>query len=212
MESFLEGGRTMSNIISVVIGYFLGCLSPAAFLGRKHNIDLREEGTGNLGATNTTMVLGKKAGAFVMIFDIAKAYIAAQIAKWLFPKQYYAGLLASCATVFGHVYPFHMKFKGGKGLASFAGMVLAYDPVIFLILLAVGLVSMVIVNYGVAMPLTGALLFPVVAGVGSMDVAVFTITAAASAVVIIAHWPNIGKAMRHEHLSVREFIKEKLMK
>lgn len=202
----------MSNIVSAVIGYLLGCLSPAAFLGRKHNLDLRQEGTGNLGATNTTIVLGKKAGVFVMLFDIAKAYIASRIAKWLFPKQYYAGLLAGCAAVLGHVYPAHMKFKGGKGLASFAGMVLAYDPLIFLLLLAVGLVSMVIVNYGVAMPLTGAMLFPVVAGVGSMDVAVFTITAAASAVVIIAHWPNIGKAMRHEHQSVREFIRENLAK
>lgn len=75
----------MGNLISVIMGYFVGCLSPAAFLGRKHNVDLRKEGTGNLGATNTTIVLGKKAGAFVMLFDIVKAYAAAKIAKWLFP-------------------------------------------------------------------------------------------------------------------------------
>ena len=52
----------MSNIVSAVIGYLLGCLSPAAFLGRKHNLDLRQEGTGNLGATNTAYVLGKGSG------------------------------------------------------------------------------------------------------------------------------------------------------
>ena len=202
----------MGNIISVIIGYFLGCLSPAAFLGRKRNVDLRAEGTGNLGATNTTIVLGKKAGAFVMIFDIAKAYVAAKIAKWLFPKQYYAGLLASCGAVFGHVFPFHMKFKGGKGLAAFAGLVLAHDPLIFLGLLVIGLVAMFIANYGVALPLTGAVLFPVAAGLRSGDVGVLAIAAVASALIIVVHWPNIGKAMRHEHATVRDFIKTKLFK
>lgn len=200
----------MGNLISVVIGYFLGCLSPSAFLGRKRNVNLREEGTGNLGATNTTIVLGKKAGAFVMIFDICKAYAAAKIAKWLFPQQYYAGLLASCASVFGHVFPCHMKFKGGKGLAAFGGMVLAHDPIIFLVLLAMGLAAMFIVNYGVALPLTGALLFPVTAGLRSGDVGVIVISAVASALIIAVHWANIGKAQRHEHASVREFLKTKL--
>lgn len=199
-------------MISVVIGYFLGCLSPAAFLGRMRNVDLRSEGTGNLGATNTTIVLGKKAGAFVMIFDIAKAYLAAKIAQRLFPKQYYAGLLAGCAAVFGHVFPCHMKFKGGKGLASFAGMVLAFDPIVFLGLLVIGLVVMFIVNFGVALPLTGALLFPVAAGLRSGDVGVFAISAVAAALIIAVHWANIGKAMRHEHATVREFLKEKLFK
>lgn len=200
----------MSSIISIAIGYFLGCLSPSSFLARKKNVDLRNEGTGNLGATNTTIVLGKKAGAFVMIFDIAKAYIAAQIAKLLFPRQYYASLLASCATVFGHIFPCHMKFKGGKGLAAFGGMVLAHDPLIFLILLVIGLVAMFVVNYGVALPLTAAVLFPVFAGVRSMDMTVFAITAVTSALIIIVHWKNIGKAMRHEHETVRGFIKTKL--
>ena len=200
----------MSVLISVVIGYFLGCLSPSSFLAKKKNIDLRHEGTGNLGATNTTIVLGKKAGVFVMIFDIAKAYVAALIAKWLFPRQYYAGLLASCATVFGHVFPCHMKFKGGKGLASFGGMVLSFDPVVFLILLVIGLVAMFLVNYGVALPLSAALLLPVIAGLRTMDVTVFAITAITSALIIAVHWSNIGKAMRHEHETVRGFLKTKL--
>lgn len=199
----------MGNLISVIMGYFVGCLSPAAFLGRKHNVDLRKEGTGNLGATNTTIVLGKKAGAFVMLFDIVKAYAAAKIAKWLFPQQYYAGLLASCAAVFGHVFPCHMKFKGGKGLAAFGGMVLAHDPIIFLVLLAVGLVAMFLVNFGVALPMTGAVLFPVAAGLRSGDVGVFAIAAVTGGVIIAAHWANIGKAQRHEHDTVREFLKTK---
>jgi hypothetical protein len=69
---------------------------------------------------------------------------------------------------------------------------------------------MFLVNYGVAMPMTGALLFPVMAGLGSGDVAVFTICSAAAALIIVVHWENIGKAMRHEHATVREFIQSKL--
>lgn len=203
-------GLSMQNILSVLIGYFMGCLSPAAFLGRKHNKDLRKEGTGNLGATNTLIVLGAKNGILVMVFDIAKAFIASRIAKRLFPRQYYAGLLAGTGAVFGHCFPCHMKFKGGKGVASFAGMILAHNPVIFLILLVVGLLMMFIINYGVATPVTGAALYPVISLAFSGDFWIFAITAVASILIIAKHWSNIGKAMRHEHDTVRHFFKARL--
>jgi hypothetical protein len=69
---------------------------------------------------------------------------------------------------------------------------------------------MFIVNYGIVMPLTAALLFPVIAGIRSADVAVFAITAVVSGLIIAVHWGNIGKAMRHEHDTVRDFLKNKL--
>ncbi len=200
----------MYNILSVLIGYFLGCMSPASFLGRKHNKDLRKEGTGNLGATNTLIVLGFRSGVLVMIFDIAKAFIASRIAKYLFPRQYYASLLAGGGAVLGHCFPCHMKFKGGKGVASFAGMILAHNPLIFLILLVVGLLMMLIINYGVALPITAAVLYPVISVIFSGDGWIFSITAAVSILLIAKHWSNIGKAMRHEHDTVRHFLKTKL--
>ena len=200
----------MHNILSVLIGYFLGCLSPAAFLGRKHNKDLRKEGTGNLGATNTLIVLGAKSGILVMVFDIAKAFAASRIAKYLFPRHYYASLLAGSGAVLGHCFPCHMKFKGGKGVASFAGMILSHDPLIFLILLVVGLLMMLIINYGVALPITAAVLYPVISLIFSGDGWIFLITAAVSILLIAKHWSNIGKAMRHEHDTVRHFLKTKL--
>lgn len=201
----------MHSLLSVFIGYFLGCLSPAAFLGRKHNKDLREEGTGNLGATNTLIVLGARNGIFVMLFDITKAFFASQIAKRLFPRHYYAGLLAGGGAVLGHCFPCHMKFKGGKGVASFAGMVLSHDPLIFLMLLVVSLAMMLIINYGVALPITAAVLYPVIALISSGDGRIFGITAAVSLLLIAKHWSNIGKAIRHEHDSVRDFFKARLV-
>lgn len=200
----------MYNIFSVLMGYFMGCLSPAAFLGRKHNKDLRKEGTGNLGATNTLIVLGAKSGTLVMVFDICKAFVASRIAKRLFPRQYYAGLLAGTGAVFGHCFPCHMKFKGGKGVASFAGMMLAHNPLILLILLGICIVAALIINYGVAMPMTAALLYPFISLAFSADGWVFGITAVASALIIVKHWSNIGKAIRHEHDTISDFFKARL--
>lgn len=200
----------MYNIFSVLMGYFMGCLSPAAFLGRKHNKDLRKEGTGNLGATNTLIVLGAKSGTLVMVFDICKAFVASRITKRLFPRQYYAGLLAGTGAVFGHCFPCHMKFKGGKGVASFAGMMLAHNPLILLILLGICIVAALIINYGVAMPMTAALLYPFISLAFSADGWVFGITAVASALIIVKHWSNIGKAIRHEHDTISDFFKARL--
>lgn len=121
----------LETVISLVIGYLLGTLSPAALFAKLKKVNLRKRGTGNLGATNTTMVLGKQYGALVMILDIGKAFLACKLAELLFPELAVAGLLAGAAAVVGHIYPFYMKFKGGKGLAAFGGMILAYNPWMF---------------------------------------------------------------------------------
>ena len=71
----------MDVFFSLCLGYMLGCLNPAAWVGKQKNVDLKQAGTGNLGATNTTMVLGRKAGAFVLLFDVLKSFLAARLAR-----------------------------------------------------------------------------------------------------------------------------------
>ena len=200
----------MEIAFSLIIGYLLGSLNPAALLSKLKNINFREQGTRNLGASNTLLILGKKYGALVMLFDIIKAVIAANLAKWLFPKLALASLLAGCAAVVGHIFPFYLGFRGGKGLAAFGGLVLAYDPAMFLFLLVLGIVLMLIVNYSFILPMSAAFLFPFLALYKSQQVEVFLLTLAASVLVIIKHWSNIGKARRGEEMKIREFIKEKL--
>ena len=107
----------MSAIISLGLGYCMGCINPAHWIAEKKHVNLKEEGTGNLGATNTAFVLGKKAGIFVMLFDIFKSLLSYKIAKWLFPKLLIAGILASIGCILGHCFPVTMHFQGGKGLA-----------------------------------------------------------------------------------------------
>ena len=119
---------------SLLIGYLFGGLNPAAMVAAVKKVNLRERGTKNLGATNVTLTVGMRYGVAVMLFDVMKAYISVKLARLLFPKAAAAGLLAGCGAVVGHIYPVYLKFKGGKGLAAFGGMILAMDPVLFLIL------------------------------------------------------------------------------
>lgn len=194
-------------LISLIIGYLLGTLSPAALFAKLKKVNLRKRGTGNLGATNTTMVLGKQYGALVMIIDIGKAFFACKLAELLFPELAVAGLLAGAAAVVGHIFPFYMKFKGGKGLAAFGGMILAYNPWMFLGLLVGGIVLMFLVNYAIVLPLLAAVLFPALVAVTSHDIIAVVICVATSILIIVKHWSIFGRIRRGEDTKVRDFLK-----
>lgn len=199
-------------ILSILLGYLFGALNPAEWLSRRKNTDLREQGTGNLGATNTLLVFGKKYGAFVMLFDIMKAVISVRLAQKLFPSLSVAGLLAGSFSVVGHVYPFYLNFKGGKGLAAFAGLVLGVDPMLFLMLALVSIAFMLIVNYSVAMPMSAGALFPVLYGLRTGNMTAFLIAAAVSILIICKHFSNIGKARSGEDVKIRDYIQKHLFR
>ena len=197
----------MDILITILVGYLLGTLSPSALLSKIKQLDLRTQGTHNLGASNTMLVMGKKYGALVMIFDIFKGFFAAKLAKLLFPQLALAQLLAGFSAVVGHIFPFYLGFKGGKGLAAFGGMVLAYDPIVFLFLLVLGIILMLLTKASVAMPLSAGALFPVFSLIRSQSLAVFFIAAAAGILIIVKHWSNIGKARRGEDIRIRSFVR-----
>lgn len=197
----------MQTALTILIGYLLGTLSPSALLSKIKQLDLRTQGTKNLGASNTMLVMGKKYGALVMLFDIFKAYFAAKLAKALFPQFVLAQFLAGFSAVVGHIFPFYLGFRGGKGLAAFGGMVLACDPMAFLFLLILGVILMLLTNASVSMPLSAGALYPILSLIRSQSLAVFTVTAAAGILIIVKHWSNIGKARRGEDIRIRAFVK-----
>lgn len=200
----------MNKLFCILIGYLLGALNPAHFLSGRKGVDLRREGTGNLGTTNTMLVMGKTSAVVVLLLDMGKAILSAKIAKWLFPKLAIAGMLAAFGAILGHIYPYHMHFHGGKGLACFGGMILEYNPLVFCVLLIIGLVLAVIVNYGVALPVSAALLFPVAAAMKSRSLPVFLVSLLASLLILYAHRDNIRWARSGEDIRVREYLKGKL--
>lgn len=202
----------MHAIYSLSLGYLLGSLSPAALLSKLKNVNLKEEGTKNLGATNTMLVLGKASGLIVMVFDIAKSYFSYKIARALFPQLALAGLLASIGAILGHIFPVFLKFQGGKGLAAFGGLVLAQDPMAFAMLLSFGCVLVLIFNYGVALPISAAVLFPILEYFRSDSMGIVLLAAVASGIIIAMHWSNVEKAKTGNDIHVREYLKNSFFK
>ena len=188
----------MHSLLSLVLGYFVGSLNPAKFVAKRHNIDLKEEGTGNLGATNTALVLGRKAGYFVLFFDMFKSFFSYKLAKLIFPHLVVAGVIACIGVILGHAFPVFNNFQGGKGLASFGGLVLAHDPLQFVILLTLGIVVAFVLNYGVYLAVTAAALFPVLSYLRSGSFSMLLSTSTASAIVLLLHRVNIRRAITGE--------------
>lgn len=123
----------MERIICVIIGYVFGLFQTAFIYGKLHGIDIREHGSGNAGTTNTLRVLGTKAGLIVLAGDIIKCILAIVLCSVLFDKThpneiYLLKLYAAAGAILGHNFPFYLHFKGGKGIAATAGLILAFHP------------------------------------------------------------------------------------
>lgn len=123
----------MERIACLIIGYVFGLFQTAFIYGKLHGIDIREHGSGNAGTTNTLRVLGTKAGLIVLAGDIIKCILAIVLCGMLFGKSnpdeiYLLKLYAAAGAILGHNFPFYLHFKGGKGIAATAGLILAFHP------------------------------------------------------------------------------------
>lgn len=123
----------MERIICLAIGYVFGLFQTAFFYGKLNGIDIRQHGSGNSGTTNTLRVLGTKAGLIVFAGDCLKCLIAVWIIRLVFGPShpdaiYLLCLYTGAGAILGHNYPFYMNFKGGKGIAATAGLILSFHP------------------------------------------------------------------------------------
>ena len=116
----------MNQALALALAYLLGSIPFALIAGKLHGVDLREAGSGNLGATNVFRTLGRTAGVAVMVLDIAKGAAAVLVAVALTNNPW--PLAASALAILGHVFPVWTHFKGGKGVATFLGTLLAATP------------------------------------------------------------------------------------
>ena len=130
----------MERIICLLLGYVFGLFQTGYFYGLTKHIDIRKYGSGNAGTTNTLRTLGWRAGAITFFGDCLKSVLAVLAVRGIYGEHELISLLvmyAGMGAVLGHNYPVYMKFKGGKGIATTAGLVLATNPVMFLIVAAV---------------------------------------------------------------------------
>ena len=121
----------MERVICLIIGYAFGLFQTAFIYGKLHGIDIREHGSGNAGTTNTLRVLGTKAGLIVLAGDIIKCILAIVISGLIFgvshPDEIYLlKLYAAAGAILGHNFPFYLHFRGGKGIAATAGLILSF--------------------------------------------------------------------------------------
>jgi len=197
----------LSAVLSLGLGYLIGCINPAAWISQKKHVNLKEEGTKNLGATNTAIVMGKKAGFFVLFFDIAKSFLSYKLAKWLFPKLLIAGILASIGCILGHCFPITMHFQGGKGLAAFGGLILAYSPWMFLTIITVGITLMFVFNTGVIAPFMGCVMFPALVYFSGHNWVDTIAVGVASAIIFATHLSNFRMARKREDVvNTKDFM------
>jgi len=117
----------------LVIGYVFGLFQTAYLYGKLHGIDIRNYGSGNAGTTNTLRTLGTKAGLIVLLGDIMKCILAIVLTNLLFQNShpdeiYLLKIYAAAGAILGHNFPFYLHFKGGKGIAATAGMILSFHP------------------------------------------------------------------------------------
>ncbi len=159
-----EDNPAMAVIISVVVGYLIGCINLSYLIARIKGFDIRKHGSGNAGASNVIITVGKKAGAFVAFFDIFKAWFAVRLTVTLFSGFFLIGAITGVAAILGHIFPFYMGFKGGKGFASLGGSILALDYRMFFVFLIFAIFVVFISNYVCFGPTSVSSLFPIAYG------------------------------------------------
>lgn len=141
----------MERIICLVLGYCFGLFQTGYLYSRKHNVDIRKEGSGNSGSTNVLRVMGIKAGAIVFLGDALKALFACLIARAVFKDRAdmvnLLVLYTALGVILGHNYPFYMQFKGGKGIASTAGLLAALDWRLMLLCLVCFIAVVAVTRY-----------------------------------------------------------------
>ncbi|MEX1377537.1 MAG: glycerol-3-phosphate 1-O-acyltransferase PlsY [Eubacteriales bacterium] len=160
-------------IVIALVCYIIGSVSPAVFLSKKFaGYDIREKGSKNAGSTNVFRVMGAKFGIINFILDLLKGLLPTLLAKYIAIKLGLnldiAMVCAAGAVVLGHAFPIFSHFKGGKCVASSAGLLIAFNPVFTICLIVLAIISIIITRYVSAASITVFLLYPIAAWIFPM--------------------------------------------
>jgi glycerol-3-phosphate acyltransferase PlsY len=180
------------DLLAVVAAYLIGSVSLARLAARGQGIDITAGGSGNPGATNAARLMGRKAGALVLVGDLLKGVAGAALGSWLIGGDL-GGWVAGAAAVVGHCYPVFYRFKGGKGVATAAGMILFQTWILSLVLTIVWAVLIRVIKISsVASLVVVVLAIPGVWFVTESAVAT-TVMAGVTLLIIARHRDNISR-------------------
>jgi acyl phosphate:glycerol-3-phosphate acyltransferase len=189
----------------IVLGYLSGSVPYGKLFARARGVDIQEEGSGNIGATNVTRVLGKTLGAVVLLFDVAKGALPVGLALWLVERgdaPASAAAATGLAAVAGHCFPVWLRFRGGKGVATSLGVFVVIDPIASAISVALFAVTYAASRAASVGSLVAALAFPFLLfarGRPAIDVA---LAGAMFLIILLRHRDNLARLRRGKELDV----------
>ncbi|MBR2020488.1 MAG: glycerol-3-phosphate 1-O-acyltransferase PlsY [Clostridia bacterium] len=151
----------VAALLCIVVPYLLGSINPAIILSKEfRHDDVRKHGSGNAGTTNMLRTYGKRLALYTFLLDLCKAALATLLGKFLLGAD--GGALAGFFVVFGHMFPIYYRFRGGKGVACMAMVMLVVDPLTFLFELAIFLIIVIGTRYVSLASVMSALIYPLI--------------------------------------------------
>lgn len=195
----------------VLFGYLCGCFSLSHLLARARGFDIRKTGTKNAGASNAAVTMGWKAGVLVGFCDIMKCFVAVLTVSLVLRGESYglAPYIAGISCVIGHMHPFYLKFRGGKGFASYLGMIMAIDWKFFIILVVGIFLVALISDYIVAGTMLTMVSFPVFNLLFEHSLVAAILTALLSALIIFRHRKNLSDILHGRERKISTLFKKK---
>ena len=192
-----------------ILGYLLGSSNMALYLSKLNNVDFRGKGSGNLGASNAAVLMGWRPGIMVAVHDFGKAILAVLLARLFFPDLDHIGAVAGVSSVLGHIFPFYLKFRGGKGFASYLGMTLALNWKLALAVMLLVVLLTVITDYIVSGTMASIFTVPIYLGIAQRSVILAAILFVATAVIFYKHWENFHRILQGTEIGLRSTIQGK---
>ena len=184
----------MINIVLIIIAYLLGSFPSALVIGKTfYQKDIRNYGSGNLGSTNAFRVLGKKGGAAVFFLDILKGGLALLIATY--GGATISPLFIAVFALIGHVYPIFANFRGGKAVATTAGIILFYSPTLFLTLFIIFAITLKIWKMVSLSSTIIAIATVMIVWFGNYDLTAKIMFSLIAALIIYKHIPNYKRIL-----------------
>ncbi len=206
------------KLLTIVFAYILGSIPTSIWIGKVfYNIDIRDHGSGNAGATNTFRIMGAKAGFFVFFVDLLKGYAAV---KLLYLTDFYIPetgfftnfqLVLGMAAMIGHIFPVFANFRGGKGVATLTGVVLALHPWATLITLGVFIVTLLLTKYVSLSSMLAAFTFPfiLIFAFSNTTPSLIIFSMVIAVLLLFTHQKNIERLLKGEEKRFKIKKKEK---
>ena len=190
-----------------LLAYLIGSIPSSVWIGKRfYNLDVREHGSGNAGATNSFRILGKRVGSVVLIIDIFKAWLSTYVLSYMANDQSTENMLGlGMVAVLGHIFPIYIGFRGGKGIASLLGVIIAIQPTAALFSILTFLISLIFSRYVSLSSILAACTFPatIILYLKSDSNALIIFSVMVSVLVLFTHKKNIERLFKKEESRVK---------